>query len=37
MKEAGKATIHSAIWLSWVELFREIGPEMGKEPKKPNQ
>jgi hypothetical protein len=37
MKKTGKATIHSAIWLSWVELFREIGPEMGKEPKKPNQ
>ncbi len=28
LKESGKATIHSAIWLSWVELFREIGPQM---------
>ncbi len=28
MKETGKATIHSAIWLSWVELFKEIGPQM---------
>jgi hypothetical protein len=28
MREAGKATIQSAIWLSWVELFREIGPQM---------
>lgn len=28
MREKGTATIHSAIWLSWVELFREIGPRM---------
>ena len=28
MKKTGKATIHSAIWLSWVDLFREIGPQM---------
>lgn len=27
-KAAGEATIHDAIWLSWVELFRELGPEM---------
>jgi hypothetical protein len=28
MKKTGKATIHSAIWLSWVDLFKEIGPQM---------
>ena len=28
LKEAGKATIQSAIWLSWVDLFRAIGPQM---------
>lgn len=28
LKKSGKATIHNAIWLSWVELFREIGPQM---------
>jgi hypothetical protein len=28
MKNSGKATIHSAIWLSWVDLFKEIGPRM---------
>jgi hypothetical protein len=28
LKKTGKATIHNAIWLSWVELFREIGPRM---------
>lgn len=28
LKESGKATIQNAIWLSWVELFREIGPQM---------
>lgn len=28
LKKTGKATIHNAIWLSWVELFREIGPQM---------
>ena len=27
-KRSGKATIHDAIWLSWVELFKEIGSEM---------
>jgi hypothetical protein len=33
LKKTGQATIHNAIWLSWVELFREIGPQMtsGKE------
>lgn len=30
LKKSGKATIHNAIWLSWVELFREVGPEMLK-------
>lgn len=30
LKKQGKATIAQAIWLSWVELFREIGPEMKK-------
>ena len=28
LKQSGKATIKQAIWLSWVELFREIGPRM---------
>jgi hypothetical protein len=28
LKKAGKATIHNAIWLSWVDLFQEIGPQM---------
>jgi len=28
MKKTGKATIHSAIWLSWVDLFKDIGPQM---------
>jgi cellulase (glycosyl hydrolase family 5) len=28
LKKQGKITIEHAIWLSWVELFREIGPEM---------
>ncbi len=28
LKNAGTATIQNAIWLSWVELFQEIGPEM---------
>jgi len=28
LKKTGKATIHNAIWLSWVDLFREIGPQM---------
>jgi hypothetical protein len=28
MKKTGKATIHSAIWLSWVDLFKEVGPQM---------
>ena len=32
LKESGKATLQNAIWLSWVELFKEIGPKMtGKE------
>jgi hypothetical protein len=28
LKRTGKATIHNAIWLSWVELFEDIGPQM---------
>ena len=28
LKDAGKATIHNAIWLSWVDLFKELGPQM---------
>ena len=28
LKKTGKATIHNAIWLSWVELFQEIGLQM---------
>jgi len=30
LKEQGKITIEQAVWLSWVDLFREIGPEMTK-------
>jgi Cellulase (glycosyl hydrolase family 5) len=28
LKATGKGTIHNAIWLSWVDLFKEIGPQM---------
>lgn len=28
LKRQGKATIHNVIWLSWVELFQELGPRM---------
>jgi hypothetical protein len=28
LKKTGKVTIHNAIWLSWVKLFKEIGPQM---------
>ena len=28
LKETGKATIQNAIWLSWVDLFKELGPQM---------
>lgn len=28
LKKQGKITLVQGIWLSWVELFREIGPEM---------
>ncbi len=28
LKNTGQATIKNAIWLSWVDLFREIGPQM---------
>lgn len=28
LKATGKATIHNAIWLSWVDLFKELGPQM---------
>lgn len=28
LKKSGQATIHNAIWLSWVELFKEIGGPM---------
>jgi hypothetical protein len=30
LKKQGKASIAQAIWLSWIELFGEIGPEMKK-------
>jgi hypothetical protein len=30
LKKQGKNSIEQAIWLSWVELFRELGPEMKK-------
>jgi len=28
LKKTGKATSHNAIWLSWVDLFKKIGPQM---------
>ncbi len=28
LKKTDKATIQNAIWLSWVELFKELGPQM---------
>lgn len=28
LKETAKATIQNAIWLSWVDLFEELGPQM---------
>ena len=28
LKDAGKATIQHAVWLAWVDLFRELGPQM---------
>lgn len=28
LKKSGKATIQNAVWLGWVELFKEVGPEM---------
>lgn len=30
LKKQGKISIAQSMWLSWVELFREIGPEMKK-------
>jgi hypothetical protein len=30
LKQQGKSSLENAIWLSWVELFREVGPEMTK-------
>lgn len=30
LKKSGKATMQNAIWLGWVELFKEVGPEMVK-------
>ena len=34
LKETGQATIQNAIWLSWVQLFEEVGPEMTISPPK---
>ena len=31
LEETGEATIHGAIWLSWVNLFKELGPHMTDE------
>jgi Cellulase (glycosyl hydrolase family 5) len=36
LKESGKATIQNAIWLSWVDLFKEVGPEMTGESRPEN-
>jgi hypothetical protein len=30
LKKEGKISMEQTIWLSWVDLFREIGPEMNK-------
>jgi len=30
LKQQGKIDLKQAIWLSWVELFREVGPQMTK-------
>jgi hypothetical protein len=30
LKKQGQISIEQTIWLSWVELFREVGPEMTK-------
>jgi hypothetical protein len=30
LKQEGKISLEQAIWLSWVELFREVGPAMTK-------
>jgi cellulase (glycosyl hydrolase family 5) len=30
LKQQGEIDLKQSIWLSWVELFREIGPEMKK-------
>ncbi len=30
LKKQGRITIAQSMWLSWVDLFREIGPEMNK-------
>jgi len=30
LRQQGKISMEQAIWLSWVELFREIGPQMTK-------
>lgn len=30
LRTQGKISMAQAIWLSWVELFREVGPEMTK-------
>ncbi len=34
LKKTGQATIQNAIWLSWVDLFQEIGPQMTGETSK---
>jgi hypothetical protein len=31
LKKSGQANIQNAIWLSWVDLFRKIGPQMLRE------
>jgi hypothetical protein len=30
LRQENKITLHQSIWLSWVDLFRELGPEMKK-------
>jgi hypothetical protein len=30
LRQENKINIHQAIWLSWVDLFRDLGPEMKK-------
>ena len=30
LKKQGKISLQQSVWVSWVELSREVGPEMKK-------